>query len=256
MVVAIEDARDAERRCGEGGPVASQESRVLIVDDDPEFRAFVATTLANAGFATVEAGSAEGALERVAEETPRLAILDICLPTISGYELGSRLRDAFGPGLPNIFVSGERVDPLDRVTGLLLGGDDYLTKPFEPGELLIRVRRCLAAVEERPQTAPTRALGLTPREQEVLALLAQGLTQGAIASRLDISSKTVGIHLEHVLEKLEVHSRAQAVSFAFRERLVEPEPVASRRRVALEASPGSAARGIGCFSRGGKRSCG
>jgi DNA-binding NarL/FixJ family response regulator len=205
-------------------PLASQESRVLIVDDDPEFRAFVATTLENAGFATVEAEAAEDALERAAQETPRLAILDVCLPTISGYELGRRLRDEFGPSLPIIFISGERVDPLDRVAGLLLGGDDYVTKPFEPGELLIRIRRCLAAAEEGPQTAPTGALGLTPRQEQVLALLAQGLTQGAIASRLDISSKTVGIHIEHVLEKLDVHSRAQAVSLAFRERLVELEP--------------------------------
>src|SRR5439155_13386547 len=113
----------------------SPQRSVLVVDDDAGFRAFVSTTLGNAGFPIVEAETAEEALERVTEETPRLAILDVCLPTISGYELGGRLRDEFGHGLPIIFVSGERVDPLDRVAGLLLGGDDYLTKPFEPGEL-------------------------------------------------------------------------------------------------------------------------
>jgi len=215
-VIALEDARDAER----GGRLKNAQRSVLVVDDDAEFRAVVATTLGNAGFATVEAESAEEALERAAKETPRLVILDVCLPMTSGYELGRRLREDFGPSLPIIFVSGERVDPLDRVAGLLLGGDDYLTKPFEPDELLIRLCRCLNAAEEQQGAIRTRAFGLTPREHEVLTLLAQGFDQGTIARRLDISSKTVGVYLEHVLAKLGVHSRAQAVSRAFREKLV------------------------------------
>jgi two-component system nitrate/nitrite response regulator NarL len=156
-------------------------------------------------------------------ERPALVVLEVLLPGVSGFEVCRELKDAFGEALPIVFVSGTRTDSGDRVAGLLVGGDDYLVKPFDPNELLARVRRLLPARLAGGET--TRKL--TPRELEVLSLLVEGLNQPEIAETLFVSPKTVGKHIEHILAKLGVHNRAQAVALAVRNELIEthrPEP--------------------------------
>ena len=192
---------------------------VLVVDDDPHLRALLARTLAADGFAAVEADGAEAALELTDDFTPAAAIVDVRLPTVSGYELCRRLRERFGRALAIVLISGELLEPFDRVAGLHVG-DDYVTKPFEPEELVIRLRRLLERSASR-SAAAGNGTRLTPREHEVLQLLSDGLDQGEIATALEISHRTVAVHLERVLAKLGVHSRAQAVSLAFRTRLVD-----------------------------------
>jgi DNA-binding NarL/FixJ family response regulator len=186
---------------------------VLVVDDDERFRAFVAATLATAGFESIEAATGTEALACAESERVDGVILDVILPGISGYEVCRRLRDRFGESLPILFVSGVRTEPLDRVAGLLLGSDDYLVKPFAPDELVARV--CALLRRGARARAPIgNGWGLTPRETEVLGLLASGLGQAEIASRLVISPKTVGTHIEHILSKMGARSRAQAVALA------------------------------------------
>jgi DNA-binding response OmpR family regulator len=187
---------------------------ILIVDDDATFRAFVATVLEQAGYRTIEAGTGEEALEAVRFERPHLLVLDVRLPGLSGYEVCHQVRREFGESLPILFVSGERMESFDRVAGLLVGGDDYLVKPFAPDELLARVR-CL--VRRAPPATGTAISSLTGREAEILRLLAAGLEQGEIAERLVISPKTVAVHIGHINSKLGVHTRAQAVAAAFRD---------------------------------------
>jgi DNA-binding NarL/FixJ family response regulator len=133
------------------------------------------------------------------------------MPGLSGYELCHRLREELGEAISIILISGVRTDGLDRIAGLLLGADDYVVKPFDPNELMARVRRLLERAHRPPETER-----LTPRELEVLTLLAQGFGQDDVATRLVISPKTVATHIQHVLEKLRVHSRAQAVAAAYR----------------------------------------
>src|SRR5439155_8821374 len=116
-----------------------------------------------------------------------------------------------------IFVSASRTESYDRVAGLLLGADDYLAKPFAPNELLARVRRLVQRALPPSLAIPSV---LTKRELEVLGLLAEGLAQREIAKKLTIREKTVGSHIERILSKLGVRSRAQAVALAFREDLV------------------------------------
>jgi DNA-binding NarL/FixJ family response regulator len=117
-----------------------------------------------------------------------------------------------------MFVSEERVEPFDRVAGLQLGADDYVVKPFAPEEFVARVRRMvMRSASDDPAGVGTK---LTRREAEVLQLLASGLTQPEIARQLVISESTVASHIEHILEKLDVHSRAQAVALALRSGLV------------------------------------
>jgi len=194
---------------------------ILIVDDVASYRELVATLLTQAGFDVQEASSAEEAFELANGEPPALVLLDVVLPEMSGYELCRTLRDRFGETLPIIFVSGTRTDPLDSVAGLLVGADDYILKPFVPEELIARVRRALTRSAELSRTNGSATNGLTPREREVLSLLAEGLTQNEIADRLVISSKTVATHLQRMLGKLGVHSRAEAVARAYRLGLVD-----------------------------------
>jgi DNA-binding NarL/FixJ family response regulator len=188
--------------------------QVLVVDDDERFRAFVSATLGAAGFQSVDAADGATALALVDAQHFDAVLLDVQLPGISGYEVCRALRDRHGDALPIVFVSGVRTEPFDRVAGLLLGSDDYLVKPFAPDELVARV----CAVMRRGARSGGKVAngwGLTPRESEVLGLLADGLGQTEIALRLVISPKTVATHIEHILRKTGARSRAQAVALAY-----------------------------------------
>lgn len=198
---------------------------VLVVDDDSNFSEMVSVLLERAGYTSVRAANGEQALAAARRERPAAVLLDVQLAGSSGYAICRDLRDRFGEQLPIIFVSGTRTEPSDRVAGLLIGADDYLAKPLDPDDLLARVRRAVSrsiAGEERSANGrgSGAASALTPRERDVLTLLAEGLATGAIAERLFISPKTVGTHVQRILAKLGVHTRAEAVAFAYREGLV------------------------------------
>jgi DNA-binding response OmpR family regulator len=198
-------------------PTVSAAANVLVIDDDECLLELVGLLLREAGYEPVLASSAAGGLEAARARRPRLVILDVNLPILSGYEVCRLLRAEFGDGMPIVFISGERTESYDRVAGLLLGADDYLTKPFAPDELLARVRGLL----RRSAPALTgRLASLTAREREVLELLTQGRTQREIAETLVIAPRTCGKHIERILGKLSVRSRAQAIAVAYREELV------------------------------------
>jgi DNA-binding NarL/FixJ family response regulator len=190
---------------------------VLIADQDDEERAALARLLEGAGFDVVEAASGDDALALAQEGVLSLVILEVPLPRMSGYEVCRALREERGKDIPVLFLSGTRTESYDRVAGLSLGADDYLVKPYAPDELLARVRRL--AAKPRPK-AVRRAGGLTPRELEILELLADGQSSDEIAGDLFISSKTVATHIEHIFIKLDVHSRVEAVAVAYRDGFV------------------------------------
>jgi len=188
--------------------------RILVVDDDLALLECVSTTLESAGFTVVAVAGGAEALELVrGSEPPDLVVLDVQLPGMSGYEICRELRDEFGAGLPILFLSGFRTEALDRVAGLLVGADDYLVKPFAPDELIGRVR---ALTRRSRGLSDGKSWGLTRRENEVLRLLASGLRQEEIASRLVVSPRTVGAHIQNVLRKMGATSRTQAVALAYR----------------------------------------
>jgi DNA-binding NarL/FixJ family response regulator len=193
---------------------------VLIADDDDSSRVLLAGVLRNAGYEPLEADDGERALELAREQLPVAAVLEIPLPGLSGYELCAALKSEFGADLPVIFLSGSRTEPYDRVAGLLLGADDYVTKPYVAGELLVRLRNLL---HRRSSPESMRfARRLTRREHEVLALMADGLQHQQIAAKLFISPKTVSSHVEHILRKLGAHSRAQAIAIAYHHHILRP----------------------------------
>jgi DNA-binding response OmpR family regulator len=171
--------------------------RILVVDDDPLFRELVATILARAGYEPVEAATGEEALETAERQAPKAVILDVQLPGISGYEVCHRL-DARGDRPPVLFVSGARIESFDRVAGLLVGGDDYLVKPFAPDELLARLH---ALTRRGRKTIPAE---LTSNEREVVRLLRQGVGAGDIADHLGETETAARDRVEDVLRKLGV----------------------------------------------------
>jgi two-component system nitrate/nitrite response regulator NarL len=191
---------------------------ILVVDDDPDFCRFIAGTLASAGFTAVEAHDADSAVSAARKKPPDAAVLDVGLPGVSGFGLCRELRDQFGQGLPVLFVSGERSDPVDRAAGILVGGDDYLVKPIHPDELVARLRRILE--RSQGQGAAFNTTELTEREIEVLQLVAEGGSAAEVASHLYISRKTVSSHMQRIFTKLGVHSRAQAVAVAYEAGLI------------------------------------
>jgi DNA-binding NarL/FixJ family response regulator len=202
-----------------GGSAAG--NTVLIVDDDAVIRSAIGTILTDAGYATREAESGAEALRSARLDPPALVLLDVNLPGMCGYEVCRLLRDEFGDQFPIVFVSGARTESFDRVAGLLLGANDYISKPFREDELLARVQSLLL----RRNAVATRALAsrLTARELQVLRLLSTGLGPDDIARLMVISPKTVGAHVEHIYTKLGVQTRAQAVAVAYRGELLNGE---------------------------------
>ena len=208
--------------------------RVLVVDDDPVICDLVAATLTEHGYPTRRASDAREALYLVEREIPDVVVLDVHLPDISGYQVCRRLRDDHGDSVGIILISGERKESMDRAAGLLLGADDYMVKPFVLDELLARVQRL--ARRSRP-IARTVVAGLTRRELEILRLLACGMDHVDIARDLVITAKTVEKHIEHILLKLGVHSRAQAVALA-----LQQEPMQQSAMVELSVMDGGGGR--------------
>lgn len=240
-------ARIGGTAVGVGGVAESgaNAGAVLIADPDDADRAAIARVFEAAGYAVRQVASGEAALDAARDEAPSAVVLEVALGgDFSGYEVCRALRGSFGPELPIVFLSGVRTESYDRVAGLLVGADDYLVKPYAADELLTRVRR----LHPRPASGAAK---LTKREEEVLRLLAEGLSQSTIAEQLFISSKTVGTHIEHILRKLGVQSRAQAVAVAYRDELVLLAPHARsgsgsnrtlRRRLEVVAAPGGPSR--------------
>jgi DNA-binding NarL/FixJ family response regulator len=198
---------------------------VLVVDDDGVCRELISTLLDRAGFSSVDAANGAEAMAAARRHLPKLVLLDVRLPDVSGYEVCRELRDEFGDQVAIVFLSGERTEGFDLAAGLLVGADDYVVKPFSADELLARVRLRLPS----PANGSPPASDLTKRELEVLRLVAAGLSQKEVAAKLVISPKTVAAHVQHILGKLGVHSRTQAVAHAWRHGLLNGGP--------LEAEP-------------------
>src|SRR5215208_3467065 len=191
----------------------SMSDEILVADDDPESRRVIAEALSRAGYATAVAADGDEALAIAENDRPALIITEVLLPGASGYELCHTVKDWYGESVPVILISDRRTEPADRVAGLLIGADDYVLKPVLPAELVVRARRLLGVSHAGVYT---RVDKLTPRERDVMTLLTEGLSQVEIAERLIITQRTVAKHIEHILGKLRVHTRAQAVALALR----------------------------------------
>jgi two-component system OmpR family response regulator len=211
--------------------------KILVVDDDPRIREVVTIALERAGHAVITATDGQGALRAAHRDGPALMILDVGLPELDGLEVCRRLRR--DSDLPILFLTA-RDDEVDRILGLELGGDDYVTKPFSPRELVARVAAILkrAAPKDhiRRQALQHGALRLDPdRHGCEVAGQAVGLTAtemgllerlmrhpGHVTSRAqlieavwgaasDVSDRTVDSHLRNLRAKLAEAGLPEAV---------------------------------------------
>ncbi len=204
--------------------------RILIVDDEPEIVALVAYHLTMAGYRTLSAVNGAEAVQTARQNGISLLILDLLLPDMSGFDVLERIRAHPNPqNAPCLMLSALREDT-DRIRGLSVGADDYLTKPFNPDELVLRVGailrrargpRMLDDVETLGDVSIDRGgrrvmikgedVGLTPTEYRLLLLLASnpGLAQGreqllrmVWGAEPDMQTRTVDVHIQRLRTKL------------------------------------------------------
>ena len=229
--------------------------RVLVVDDEADIVALVAYHLAKAGYRVSTATSGPDAIAAARAERPALVVLDLMLPGLSGYDVLEALRaEEVTRGIAVLMLTARR-DESDRIRGLSLGADDYLTKPFSPQELVLRVgailRRVGAAAggpadvltmgslridraEHRVQVAGAE-VELTPTEYKLLLTLAE--RRGRVQERAhlletvweaapDIQTRTVDMHVQRLRTKL--GSAGELIEtvrgFGYRLRAATPRP--------------------------------
>ena len=202
---------------------------ILLVDDEPNIIELASLYLKQDGFRVMSAGDGLAALERIAQDSPSLVVLDLMLPKLDGWEVCRRVRAE--SDLPILMLTA-RDDDIDKIVGLELGADDYLTKPFNPRELVARVKAILRRTEPRraqdgeqaltignlvvdPARREARVEGrlLDLRAKEFDLLLALVENRGIVLTReklLDLvwgfdfygQTRTVDVHIAHVRNKL------------------------------------------------------
>jgi DNA-binding response OmpR family regulator len=210
------------------GETPGEMTSVLVVDDEPVVREVVVRYLRREGYATLEAGDGDDARRLIEAEDPGLVVLDVMLPGKDGLELCRWIRER--SGLPVILLTA-RGEEADRIVGLELGADDYVTKPFSPRELVARIRTVL----RRSKTPPTEAdrlevgdlvidgssrqvrrgtnpVALTAREFDLLWFLAahprQAFSRDQLMDRVwgyhaAVDTGTVTVHVRRLREKIE-----------------------------------------------------
>ena len=208
---------------------------ILVVDDEPQIARIARDFLERAGFSVVSAGDGEGALALAASHRPDLVVLDLGLPGRDGLDVARALRRA--SDVPIIMLTA-RAEEADKLIGLELGADDYVTKPFSPRELVSRVRAVLRRTEgahAAPQllrvgdveldavrmrvTVAGRRVDLTPTEFRLLAALAA--QPGRIFTRAQLLDAVHGVAFESYERAIDAHAKNIR-------RKLEPDPHAPR----------------------------
>lgn len=229
-------------------------AQLLLVDDEPGLREAVKDYLQESGFSVQVASNAREGWELMQQNTPDLVISDIMMPQVDGYQFLKQLRDdPRFQALPVVFLTAKGMTG-DRIQGYQAGVDAYLPKPFDPDELIAIVENLLTrrtaqapAIGEDSenmdiaklaheiskikdllsprtaisQTPPPFKIDLTPREQSVLNLVAQGLMNKEIARRLETSVRNVEKYVSRLFSKTGTNSRTELVRFALEHGLAQ-----------------------------------
>jgi FixJ family two-component response regulator len=197
---------------------SSKESIVYIVDDDPIVRGAISSLLMSVGQQVQLFESATDLLQSSLPAIPSCMVLDIRLPGLSGLDLQALLANV-GLPIPIIFITGHGDIPMS-VKAMKAGAIDFLTKPFRDQDLLDAVTGALERDQERRKDEEdardlrAKYLTLTTREQQIMALVSDGLMNKQVASRLEISQFTAKIHRGRVMRKLGAKSLADLVVMA------------------------------------------
>jgi two-component system phosphate regulon response regulator PhoB len=205
--------------------------RILVVDDEPDITALVAYHLAKAGYRVSTAANGPDALKAAREERPDIVILDVMLPGISGYDILAELRRREETRDVGVILLTARREEQDRIRGLSLGADDYLTKPFSPAELTLRVNALLRRLAAPAVTSGStlgagpvsidrsshrvsvegKEIELTATEYKLLLTLVERrgrvqtrpqLLETVWEAQPDIQTRTVDMHVQRLRTKL------------------------------------------------------
>ena len=203
--------------------------RLLVVDDEPNLLRAVAACLKTEDYEVSTARSGHEALMQLAESIPDLIISDIRMPGMDGYRLARQLRGSPRTALVPIVFLTAKDETADRIEGFRAGIDAYLTKPFEPDELIAVVNAILHRVERtHSQIARLVSSGntedtsmslqdeaLTEAENRVALAVSRGLSNKEIAAELEISVRTVENHISHILDKKGFSNRVEIARYVF-----------------------------------------
>ncbi|MEM9162555.1 MAG: response regulator transcription factor [Cyanobacteria bacterium P01_F01_bin.4] len=230
--------------------MADTTGRVLLVDDEPGLREAVQAYLEDSGFVVRVASNATEGWDLLQQETPDVLISDIMMPKVDGYQFLKQVRDDVRfKGLPVVFLTARGMTS-DRIQGYQAGCDGYLPKPFDPEELVAMVTNLIGRQDARtpdpsevtdiadiarqieeikalltqrgtiPQKQSPIRIDLTPREQDVLNLVAEGLMNKEIAIRLGTTVRNVEKYVSRLFGKTGTNSRTELVRFALEHGLV------------------------------------
>jgi DNA-binding NarL/FixJ family response regulator len=193
--------------------------KILVIEDEPEMRRNLLTILKLEKFQPAGAENGRAGIEAVKREKPDLILCDVMMPELDGHDVLDALRKSEDTAsIPFIFLTAKG-EKEDLRNGMNLGADDYLTKPVARLDLLEAINARLLRAEQQAQRefkpdfstfAPLLKLNLTPRVAEVLLWVAQGKTNGDIATILGISESTVKKHLLEIFANLGVETRSAA----------------------------------------------
>lgn len=212
-------------------PEDSMTNRILVVDDEPDITALVAYHLAKAGYRVSTAANGQDALKAARDERPDVVILDLMLPGVSGYDVLAELRRRDETREVGVILLTSRREEADRIRGLSLGADDYLSKPFSPQELSLRVNALLRRLGAPAVSAGStlsagpisidrsahrvmldgRELTLTATEYKLLLTLVERrgrvqtrpqLLETVWEAQPDIQTRTVDMHVQRLRSKL------------------------------------------------------
>lgn len=230
--------------------MSDQGGNILLVDDEPGLREAVQAYLEDSGFTVRAASNAKEGWDLLQQETPDVLISDIMMPQVDGYAFLAQVRDDVRfKGLPVLFLTARGMTS-DRIQGYNSGCDAYLSKPFDPEELVAVVSNLIgrraaqtpdsgdipdiavmarqieeikAMLSQKGGIAKVTSdirIDLTPREQSVLDLVAEGLMNKEIASRLDTSVRNVEKYVSRLFSKTGTNSRTELVRFALEHGMV------------------------------------
>ncbi len=234
-------------------------TRILIVEDDPDIAELVARYLDKAGFETAHAATGRDALKAIAANPPHVVVLDLMLPYVDGLEICRILRPNSATAALPIIMLTARAEESERIVGLELGADDYLSKPFSPGELVARVRALLRrsqraadasasaaskltygplAVDTDTHTVTDAGATVTLTAKEFLLLEYLLHHRGRVLSRdvllTDVwgyrytgGTRTVDVHVRRLREKLPFLIQALVTVKQFGYKLTDPAPALS-----------------------------
>lgn len=207
------------------------QKRLLLIDDDPNLILLVKDYLEFRGYEVIAAGNGLEALESLKQKLPDLIVCDVMMPEMDGYTFVQHIReDSRTNWIPVLFLSAKGQSQ-DRVKGLNTGADVYMSKPFEPEELVAQVESLLRQTsrilegkvtkgENGPKLRVRPKVELTMTEQKVVNWVAKGLANREIAIAMNVSQRTIESHVSNMLAKTGLHNRTELARWAIETHVV------------------------------------